>query len=100
MARQKRIIRVKLFRRWFIIYNCIKFRLILSKSPFLPSFCSLNKIYTSLMKKKRTKKLIRFYFLTARSDAGHCMESIQRDVGTALLPRCGRSNSRRSHHIT
>jgi hypothetical protein len=24
---------VKLFRRWFIIYDCIKFRLILSKSP-------------------------------------------------------------------
>jgi hypothetical protein len=33
MARPKRVIRVKLFRRWFIIYDCIKFRLILSKLP-------------------------------------------------------------------
>jgi hypothetical protein len=33
MARQKRVILVKLFRRWFIFYDCIKFRLILSKLP-------------------------------------------------------------------
>jgi hypothetical protein len=33
MARLKRVILVKLFRRWFIFYDCIKFRLILSKSP-------------------------------------------------------------------
>jgi hypothetical protein len=31
----KRVIRVKLFRRWFIFYDCIKFRLILSKSPVM-----------------------------------------------------------------
>jgi hypothetical protein len=36
MARPKRVIQVKLFRRWFIIYDCIKFRLILSKSPLQP----------------------------------------------------------------
>jgi hypothetical protein len=42
MARPKRVIRVKLFRRWFIIYDCIKFRLILSKSPQnLPRICLL-----------------------------------------------------------
>jgi hypothetical protein len=33
MARPKRVIRVKLFRRWFIFCDYSKFRLILSKSP-------------------------------------------------------------------
>jgi hypothetical protein len=35
MAWLKRVILVKLFCRWFIFYDCIKFRLILSKLPIL-----------------------------------------------------------------
>jgi hypothetical protein len=33
MAWPKRVIRVKLFRRWFIFCDCIKFRLFLFKLP-------------------------------------------------------------------
>jgi hypothetical protein len=33
MAGQKRVIRVKFFRRWFILWDCFKFGLFLSKAP-------------------------------------------------------------------
>jgi hypothetical protein len=47
MARPKRVIRVKLFRRWFIIWNRFKFGLILSKLPLLDNLHRHSQISTS-----------------------------------------------------